>query len=145
MHHRALVSAPGGGSYTWSCVCSPGDRHDHAATHAELAEKLEKREAAIGALNALVGRRGRVGLLRYEITDCNVQIHGPKLWRLYVAWTQTTVFDGEATVASRSFDYEDPALCLALDEILALIEAAVASAGDSAARGIRAAGEFLSS
>jgi hypothetical protein len=144
IHHRALVQpASGRGSYMWECRCRPGE-HDHDAIHAELAEKLEKREAVVGDLNALVGRTGRVGLLRYEVTDSNIQIHGPKRWVLYVAWVETPLADGRRVSRSFQLAYDDPSEALPASVVLERIEVEVRAGSEQYARAVRVVGEFVS-
>jgi hypothetical protein len=125
-------------------VCSSEDRHDHAAAHADLAERLGKRALVVGELNALVGRKGRVGLLRYVVTDCNIQIKGPRFWNLFVGWQEAPIEGGDAVQRSFEIAYDDPAKCASPAGVVVLIEAEVEKGSDRYAKAIRMVGEFQS-
>lgn len=141
--HRAHVTA-GGTTVPWSCVCSPDDKHDHDAAHQMLVDRLEERGKIIESLHALVGKARRVGLVRYTITDCNIQIHGPGKFVLYVAWDEEPVTGGSRHhVETYPWHGRVKGLQTA-EEVLAAIESIVAQNGVTLARAVRQAGEFAS-
>lgn len=127
----------------WHCYCTPDHGHDHDALHDKVVEKLKAREASREELGALVGRGGRIGLVKWEINDCIVQTHAPSLWRLYVGWTESPL-GAEARHRVHTADYEHPAGVPSADKILEMVSNAVTSAGHTHAKSVRMAGEFVS-
>lgn len=145
VHHEARIAHPDSrATYDWHCACRPEEKHNHAAVEALLAQRLANRDKKVDGIWALVGRSRRVGLMRYEITDAEIQIHGPALWRLYVSWTQTAVGEDDSHRDVFTVDYADPANCLDGDAVLAIVEGRVAAAGLTRAKALRMAGEFVS-
>lgn len=142
--HAAIVTA-GGTTVPWECVCSPDDGHDHRRAHETLARRLEERGKVIAELHALVGKTSRVGLVRYEITDCNIQIHGPDKFILYVAWFERPVTGGERHHVERYPWTAQTKGLQGAEDVLAAIESTVAQHGVTLARATRQAGDFASS
>ncbi len=140
--HRASIVA-GGTTVPWACVCTEVDNHDHDAIHGQFADRLEQRGKVIGGLHALVGRTGRVGLIRYEVTDCNIQIHGPAKFVLYVAWTERPLSGGEQH-RQISHTTDRPETFIDTKSIAETIEDSCRQHGDMLARATRHAGDFVS-
>src|ERR1022692_3465427 len=114
VRHEEHISVKGSRTdYPWVCICRPGE-HDHAKTHAEIKEKLVARDKLIDALHALVGQSG--------ITDCNIQIRGPRRWDLYVSWLlQAPGLEPVRRVVRES--YKHPEQCLDPASILDMVDA----------------------
>jgi len=133
----------GRSAYFWRCTCRPEDGHDHAAVQVELAAGLEERDGRLDGLNALVGTNARVGLLRFTVTDCNIQIQGPEKWTLYVAWEEAPV-DGESQRREWQTVMVRPELCQTPEAVLEAVRSQVEENGRRYAAAVRAAGEFNS-
>jgi hypothetical protein len=76
--YRADMTMPECIAYSWQCVCRPEEKHDHQPFIGKLAQGIVNRNEVNKGYNDLVGQDG--------ITDCNIQIHGPDKWVLYVSW-----------------------------------------------------------
>lgn len=142
--YSALVKS-GNSAFRWNCDCSVDDEHDHEAVIEELGRKLEKNDTLTSGYAGLVGTEGRLGLIRYKITDCHVQIWGPKRFSLYVAWTVQPLdetipptMDGIRKVA------EDPSDLPSPEWVYNTIQSRLTATGDAVAKLIRSAGEFSS-
>jgi len=74
--------------HSFRCVCSPDDNHDHETLLAERARLVLRHDAVIDGYTALVGKKGSVDGVGYEITDCKIRILGPANWELYISWLE---------------------------------------------------------
>jgi hypothetical protein len=75
-------------THVFRCLCSPDEKHDHEQMLADRSALLARHDAVIDGYTVLVGQKGVVDGVPYEITDCHIRILGPVSWELYTSWLE---------------------------------------------------------
>ena len=138
MRFEADVRSKRGFVYPWVCHCHVTHKHDHEKVIGLIESRLDARDEVVVSLNMLEGYPERVGLVKFTLTDCNLQVHGPARFRLYVAWkTESNV----PNVPDGHEHYEvwmtDPSKCPSPESILDMVRGFVAMHGNGDAAAFR--------